>query len=366
MNGNLVGRINTVIFATDINGNPVLANNGGPTKTVGLSKGSVANAVGAPLATLTSAVTAGATVLAVTDSSFITVGDMLSIDSEIVLVTAINANNLTVVRAQGGTTGASHAQDAEIVLAYDQTGAARPHNDLGSLNGTERKPSSGTSNLITILEDHSYTFSVNDFGFFDANNIPPFSLKAVKITTLPANGTLKDNGVAVTKGQFVSVADITGSLLVYTPTLDGNGTSYGTFTFQVQDDGGTAGGGLDTDPVPKTMSINVTGVNDAPIGTSSTLTTLQNTAYTFKVADFGFTDPHDNPSNLLFALSIGSTPANGTLTDNNIPVSAGQLISAADILGNKLVFTPFTNQVGTPYANFTFKLKMTAERQTVD
>ena len=38
----------------------------------------------------------------------------------------------------------------------------------------------------------------------------------MKITTLPGVGTLADNGGAVTAGEFVRRADITGDL-VYTP-----------------------------------------------------------------------------------------------------------------------------------------------------
>ena len=41
------------------------------------------------------------------------------------------------------------------------------------------------------------------------------------------------------------------------------------------------------------MTINVTAVNDAPAGTDNTVTTLEDTAYTFTAADFGFSDPND-------------------------------------------------------------------------
>ena len=41
------------------------------------------------------------------------------------------------------------------------------------------------------------------------------------------------------------------------------------------------------------MTVNVTSVNDAPAGTNKTITTLEDTAYTFTAADFGFSDPND-------------------------------------------------------------------------
>ena len=59
----------------------------------------------------------------------------------------------------------------------------------------------------------------------------------------------------------------------------------------MQDNGGTANGGVDTDTNPKTMTLNVTSVNDAPVGTNNTVTTLEDKPYTFKTADFGFSDP---------------------------------------------------------------------------
>ena len=160
----------------------------------------------------------------------------------------------------------------------------------------------GTDKTVTTLEDTAYTFAAADFGFTDPNDTPANNLLAVKITTLPAAGTLTDNGVAVTAGQFVPVADITGGLLKFTPAANANGAAYASFTFQVQDDGGTANGGVDLDQSPNTITVNVTAVNDAPAGTNKTVTTLEDTAYTFTAADFGFTDPNDTPANNLLAV----------------------------------------------------------------
>ena len=153
----------------------------------------------------------------------------------------------------------------------------------------------GTDKTVTTLEDTAYTFTAADFGFSDPNDTPANTLLAVKITTLPAAGTLTDNGVAVTAGQFVSVADIAAGLLKFTPAANANGAGYASFTFQVQDDGGTANGGVDLDQSPNTITVNVTSVNDAPAGADKTVTTLEDTAYTFAAADFGFSDPNDTP-----------------------------------------------------------------------
>ena len=47
-------------------------------------------------------------------------------------------------------------------------------------------------------------------------------------------------------------ADITAGKLVFTPAANANGAGYASFTFQVQDDGGTANGGVDLDPSANT------------------------------------------------------------------------------------------------------------------
>src|SRR5207247_2125798 len=113
---------------------------------------------------------------------------------------------------------------------------------------------SGTDKTLGMLENSTYTFGVSDFGFADPNNSPPNTFLAVKITTVAGAGSLTDNGVAVSAGQFVSVSDINAGKLLFTPASNGSGTPYTNFAFQVQDNGGTANGGVDTDPSPKTMT----------------------------------------------------------------------------------------------------------------
>jgi hypothetical protein len=119
----------------------------------------------------------------------------------------------------------------------------------------------GASNAITMAANSTHTFTASEFGFSDPNDTPPNTLLAVKITTLPTAGSLTDNGVAVTAGQFVAAADITGGLLKFTPAAGASGTPYASFTFQVQDNGGTANGGADLDPSSKMMTVNVTTTN---------------------------------------------------------------------------------------------------------
>jgi len=60
------------------------------------------------------------------------------------------------------------------------------------------------------------------------------------------------------------VTDISAGKLVFTPAANANGTGYASFTFQVEDDGGTANGGVNTDPTPRTMTVDVAAVNQIP------------------------------------------------------------------------------------------------------
>src|SRR5205085_8024355 len=119
--------------------------------------------------------------------------------------------------------------------------------------GNVNEAPAGTDKTVTIAEDNPYTFGVADFGFSDpADSSAPNSLQAVKMTTVPGagTGTFTNNGVTVNAGDFVSASNIAAGLLVFTPTAHATGAPEATFTFQVQDDGGTANGGVDLDQSP--------------------------------------------------------------------------------------------------------------------
>src|SRR6185436_343167 len=136
-------------------------------------------------------------------------------------------------------------------------------------------------------------------------------------------GTLALSGVTVTAGQFIPVTGINAGNLKFTPVANSNGNSYASFTFQVQDNGGTTGGGIDLDPTPNTITIDVTALNDSPAGTDKTVTTPEDSIYTFTAADFGFSDPNDVPPNSLLAVKITTLPGAGSLALSGVPVTLG-------------------------------------------
>ena len=111
----------------------------------------------------------------------------------------------------------------------------------------------------TTLEDTGYTFGPTDFAsaslnVFDPNDTSPPSslgpnqLQDVLITSLPVNGTLNYNDAPLAAGQLpkmVTVADLTGNLLIFVPAANANGTTYSQFGFEGPGYGGTANNGLD-------------------------------------------------------------------------------------------------------------------------
>ena len=91
--------------------------------------------------------------------------------------------------------------------------------------------------------------------------------------------------------------------------------------------------------------------NTAPRASASSVTTNEDTAYTFAAADFNFTD---SDGNALASVTVVTLPAEGSLTLDGTAVTAGQSVPAADI--GKLVFTPAANAHGDAHASFTFRV----------
>jgi hypothetical protein len=113
----------------------------------------------------------------------------------------------------------------------------------------------GTSTTRTLPPGAPYVLHAADFGFSDPDDLPVNLFTRVEITTLPSGGSLTLAGTPVVAGQFVTVADLTAGSLVFT-TVDAARTSRASFTFQVEDSGSTANGGVNLDPMPKTLAFN--------------------------------------------------------------------------------------------------------------
>ncbi len=262
------------------------------------------------------------------------------------------ANFMFQVQDDGGTVDGGIDLDAvERRMTVDVT----PVNDAPA----------GSDRTVSAKEDTPYVFGLTDFALTDAMDASDAAgadnLAAVRITTLPVAGRLTLDGSAVGAGQFVGRADIAAGRLQFLAAPDASGVGYARFTFQVQDDGGTADGGIDLDPTPRTLTLDVLAINDAPTGADATLNAPEDTAFVLRIADFGFADAADaagpTGANALSAVIVARLPAAGSLTLDGVAVVANQAISAADIAAGRLAFTAAPDAYGIGYASFDFALQ---------
>ncbi|MFN6337545.1 MAG: tandem-95 repeat protein, partial [Cyanobacteriota bacterium] len=116
---------------------------------------------------------------------------------------------------------------------------------------------SGSDKFLPVLPGTVHSFSAEDFGFSDpldaARPTGPHALHSVILTSLPAVGTLRLGSTPVETGQAIAANALFS--LTYTPPTNPAGLATVSFTFQVRDNGGTAGGGVDLDPTPNVVTI---------------------------------------------------------------------------------------------------------------
>ena len=94
--------------------------------------------------------------------------------------------------------------------------------------------------------------------------------------------------------------------------------------------------------------------NIAPTAADKTVTTVQNTNYTFSRTDFGFVDADDDQ---LASVLIVTVPTAGRLVLDGDTVMASQTVTRSEIVvGSGLQFEPADGASGTGYASFDFKV----------
>ncbi|PKQ62751.1 hypothetical protein BZG02_11115 [Labilibaculum filiforme] len=188
---------------------------------------------------------------------------------------------------------------------------------------------------MAVDEDTQVDFTASNFtdNFTDVDVHDV--LTRIKIKSLPANGTLKLNGVVVTDEQNISLADLDD--LKYFPNPDFNGTD--SFTWKGNDgtinSSNTASVNLTIKPVqdkPTVGNISKLAIEDDPVSI---------TAQDF-IDEFSDVDAlYGNPNSTLVEIIITSLPANGTLELNGVAVAENDVILLADIdTGSGLVFVP--------------------------
>ncbi len=161
------------------------------------------------------------------------------------------------------------------------------------------------------------------------------------VDTAPANGTVYNDGVALSAGGSFTQADIDAGLITY--DHDGSQTSSDAFAFTVDDGAGST--------TAASFNITVSPVNDAPTAANNTVTTAEDTAYTFTAADFNFSDVDGDT---LASVQITGLESVGSLQLNGVDVSLNQVITKADIDAGRLRFTPAADANGAGYDSFGF------------
>ena len=306
----------------------------------------------------------------------------LTVNSALSTTQAIASTSLTTGTAAAAftpVTAASGAIPYAFAVSPSLPAGLVLNATTGSISGTPTVGSAATTYTITVT-DNAGAISSKTFSLTVAvlNTAPTLSTiatltGAVEDSTYPityaalaaaaneadtegdalsfrveavSTGVLTKNGTAVVAGTTLLGA---GESVVWTPAVNANGT-LNAFTVKAWDGALASASAIQ-------VKVTVASVNDAPVGTDKTITTPANTDYVFATADFGFTDPNDSPAHTLSAVKITTLPTAGTLAVTGVSaLSTGAIVTAADIVGGKLKFTPVATASGSPYAIFTFQV----------
>ena len=107
-----------------------------------------------------------------------------------------------------------------------------------------------------------------------------------------------------------------------------------------------------------TTTVSITDDDTPPTAANGTVTTDEDTSYTFAADEFGYSDTDSDP---MASVKIIELPAAGTgaLTLNGTAIPSADLpktVTAAEVTGGKLKYAPPANANGTGYASFKFKV----------
>ncbi|KSW22077.1 hypothetical protein AOX63_01155 [Pseudomonas sp. ADP] len=203
---------------------------------------------------------------------------------------------------------------------------------------------------VTVTPVNDAPVAASDSKTTGENSVLSEQVPAASDIDSPVN----PNGYALVSGPGTGNGNLTfnaNGSYVFNPGSDFDSLAPGesrqvSFTYTAKDSAGATS-------APATVTITVTGANDAPTGSDGAITLNEDSSRSFSALDFGFNDVDHNDA--LGAVRIDSLPGAGSLTFNGVAVTQGQVIAAADL--GKLAFTPAANANGNNYASFTFSVK---------
>ncbi len=225
--------------------------------------------------------------------------------------------------------------------------------DIGTLVFTPVANANGTANFtFSVSDGDEFSATANAAITIAAVNDPP-TISGSPQTRVSAGGTYNftpgggdvDDGDTLeyaisTLPEWADFDTATGALTNKTNRPNsGDIRNYEDIVISVTD-------GIIATPVTlPAFDIEVTAPNNPPTSIGSTVTTAEDSPYTFREADFPFNDADAGDS--LQAVRIVTLPAStsGNLALNGTAVIVGQVIAVGDI--GTLMFTPVTNFNGT-------------------
>ena len=213
--------------------------------------------------------------------------------------------------------------------------------------------------LVTASEDIVFTFKEADFNYNDPDDYPgdlaKVRLQEVSKGTLwfdtDGNSQINGSEVPVADNDEVDVGDL--PKLKFLADEHDNGAAYATFEFEVHDT-------EDYSVAKYTMTIDVTAVNDAPVSDDNTVTSIEDTVFTFASTDFPYTDVEIDPmskiritpSNVVGTLWVDADNS-GALDNGEVAIAQDDEVDTADI--SKLKYLASLNVNGDGTASFRFR-----------
>ena len=281
---------------------------------------------------------------------------------------AENAANGTVIGAVTGTD-----PDAGDTKSYSFTDSAGGRFAINSSTGQITVANSSLLNYESATT-HSVTVRVTDSGgltydetfainLTNVNEMPTdLALSANTVAENAANGTVigavtgtdpdagdtKSYSFTDSAGGRFAINSSTGQITVANSSLlNYESATTHSVTVRVTDSGGLT--------YDEAFTINVTNANEAPTGADTAVTISEDTSHTLTAANFGFSDV--DAGDTLSAVRIDTLPTPGTLKLSGVNVTAGQIITAADINAGNVVFSPAADGNGLSYAALTFSVR---------
>ncbi|MBP1682296.1 MAG: putative uncharacterized hemolysin-type calcium-binding protein [Proteobacteria bacterium] len=140
----------------------------------------------------------------------------------------------------------------EVTVTDPSLATGTDSKDVATTQDVNDAPTA-SNDSITLNEDTVYTLSLGDFGSYSDEESS--SLASIRIDSLPTNGTLYLDGVAINSGAEVSATDINNGKLTFDPVDNSDADS--SLSFSVSD-------GVDWSSNSYTTTVTLTAVADAP------------------------------------------------------------------------------------------------------